>query len=71
MRLGGPLVPLVGISRATLGEARQALAERALRLDRYTDSRYVRLAELLTMLDAGAIGGPVAPRPGPSPQGAS
>ena len=27
----------------------QALAERALRLDRYTDSRYVRLAELLTM----------------------
>ena len=29
----------------------QALAERALRLDRYTDSRYVRLAELLTMQD--------------------
>lgn len=27
----------------------QSLAERALRLDRYTDSRYVRLAELLTM----------------------
>jgi DNA-binding SARP family transcriptional activator len=27
----------------------QALAERAVRLDRYTDSRYVRLAELLTM----------------------
>ena len=27
----------------------QALAERALRLDRYTDSRYVRLAELLTL----------------------
>ncbi len=27
----------------------QVLAERALRLDRYTDSRYVRLAELLTM----------------------
>lgn len=29
--------------------AAQALAERALRLDRYTDSRYVRLAELLAM----------------------
>ncbi|MGI9030675.1 MAG: hypothetical protein ACR2HP_11935 [Ilumatobacteraceae bacterium] len=29
----------------------QSLAERALRLDRYTDSRYVRLAELLTMQD--------------------
>ena len=29
----------------------QALAERALRLDKYTDSRYVRLAELLTMQD--------------------
>jgi hypothetical protein len=27
----------------------QALAERALRLDRYTDSRYVRLAELMTL----------------------
>ena len=27
----------------------QALAERAVRLDRYTDSRYVRLAELLTL----------------------
>jgi DNA-binding SARP family transcriptional activator len=27
----------------------QSLAERALRLDRYTDSRYVRLAELLTL----------------------
>ncbi|MGI9030284.1 MAG: hypothetical protein ACR2HP_09900, partial [Ilumatobacteraceae bacterium] len=26
-------------------------AERALRLDRYTDSRYVRLAELLTLQD--------------------
>jgi tetratricopeptide (TPR) repeat protein len=31
--------------------AAQALAERALRLDRYTDSRYVRLAELLTRQD--------------------
>ena len=30
-------------------QAAQALAERALRLDRYTDSRYVRLAELLTL----------------------
>ena len=30
----------------------QALAERALRLDRYTDSRYVRLAELLTLQGA-------------------
>ncbi len=29
----------------------QSLAERALRLDRYTDSRYVRLAELLTLQD--------------------
>lgn len=29
----------------------QQLAERALRLDRYTDSRYVRLAELLTLQD--------------------
>ena len=29
----------------------QALAERALRLDKYTDSRYVRLAELLAMQD--------------------
>jgi DNA-binding SARP family transcriptional activator len=29
--------------------AAQAYAERALRLDRYTDSRYVRLAELLTL----------------------
>jgi hypothetical protein len=27
----------------------QSLAERALRLDRYSDSRYVRLAELLTL----------------------
>ncbi len=27
----------------------QSLAERALRLDRYTDSRYVRLAELLAL----------------------
>jgi DNA-binding SARP family transcriptional activator len=27
----------------------QALAERALRIDRYTDSRYVRLAELMTL----------------------
>lgn len=34
--------------------AAQALAERALRLDRYTDSRYVRLAELLTMQDRNA-----------------
>jgi DNA-binding SARP family transcriptional activator len=29
----------------------QSYAERALRLDRYTDSRYVRLAELLTLQD--------------------
>jgi len=29
--------------------AAQSLAERALRLDRYSDSRYVRLAELLTL----------------------
>jgi DNA-binding SARP family transcriptional activator len=31
--------------------AAQLLAERALHLDRYTDSRYLRLAELLTMQD--------------------
>ena len=29
----------------------QAYAERALRLDRYSDSRYVRLSELLAMQD--------------------
>ncbi len=32
----------------------QALAERALRLDRYTDSRYLRLAELLARQDRAA-----------------
>ena len=31
--------------------AAQAYAERALRLDRYSDSRYVRLSELLAMQD--------------------
>ena len=34
----------------------QALAERALRLDRYADSRYVRLAELLTLQTPGGGG---------------
>ncbi|MDQ3737896.1 MAG: bacterial transcriptional activator domain-containing protein, partial [Actinomycetota bacterium] len=34
--------------------AAQALAERALRLDRYTDSRYVRLAELLVVQNRNA-----------------
>ena len=46
----------------------QALAERALRLDKYTDSRYVRLAELLD--DAGPDGrrdGRARRTPQPSP----
>jgi DNA-binding SARP family transcriptional activator len=32
----------------------QAMAERALQLDRYTDSRYVRLAELLVLQERNA-----------------
>lgn len=45
------LLDLLSIQAEDAGDLprAQALAERALRLDRYTDSRYVRLAELLTM----------------------
>ena len=47
------LLDLLSVQAEDNGDlaAAQALAERALRLDRYTDSRYVRLAELLTMQD--------------------
>jgi DNA-binding SARP family transcriptional activator len=47
------LIDLLSVQAEDAGElaTAQALAERALRLDRYTDSRYVRLAELLTMQD--------------------
>ena len=47
------LLDLLSVQAEDAGDlaAAQALAERALRLDRYTDSRYVRLAELLTMQD--------------------
>ena len=45
-----PARPALRAGRGRRRPARaQALAERALRLDRYTDSRYVRLAELLTL----------------------
>jgi DNA-binding SARP family transcriptional activator len=45
------LLDLLSVQAEDEGDlpAAQALAERALRLDRYTDSRYVRLAELLTL----------------------
>ena len=45
------LLDLLSVQAEDIGDypAAQALAERALRLDRYTDSRYVRLAELLTL----------------------
>jgi DNA-binding SARP family transcriptional activator len=45
------LLDLLSVMAEDAGDlpAAQALAERALRLDRYTDSRYVRLAELLTL----------------------
>ena len=45
------LLDLLSVQAEDAGDlpAAQALAERALHLDRYTDSRYVRLAELLTM----------------------
>ena len=45
------LLDLLSVQAEDVGDlpAAQALAERALRLDRYTDSRYVRLAELLTL----------------------
>ena len=47
------LLDLLSVQAEDTGDlaAAQAYAERALRLDRYTDSRYVRLAELLTMQD--------------------
>ena len=45
------LLDLLSVQAEDAGDlpAAQSLAERALRLDRYTDSRYVRLAELLTL----------------------
>ena len=45
------LLDFLSVQAEDVGDlpAAQALAERALRLDRYTDSRYVRLAELLTL----------------------
>jgi DNA-binding SARP family transcriptional activator len=45
------LLDLLSVQAEDAGDlpAAQAFAERALRLDRYTDSRYVRLAELLTL----------------------
>ena len=45
------LLDLLSVQAEDVGDfpKAQALAERALRLDRYTDSRYVRLAELLTL----------------------
>ena len=45
------LLDLLSVQAEDAGDLQvaQALAERALRLDRYADSRYVRLAELLTM----------------------
>jgi DNA-binding SARP family transcriptional activator len=45
------LLDLLSVQAEDVGDLAlaQALAERALRFDRYTDSRYVRLAELLTM----------------------
>ena len=47
------LLDLLSVQAEDAGDlaAAQVLAERALVLDRYTDSRYVRLAELLTMQD--------------------
>jgi DNA-binding SARP family transcriptional activator len=47
------LLDLLSVQAEDVGDlpAAQALAERALRLDRYSDSRYVRLAELLTLQD--------------------
>jgi len=45
------LLDLLSVQAEDAGDlpVAQARAERALRLDRYTDSRYVRLAELLTL----------------------
>src|SRR4029453_2481912 len=55
------LLDLLSVQAEDAGDlpAAQAFAERALRLDRYTDSRYVRLAELLTLQNrvAGPAGG--------------
>jgi len=47
------LFDLVSVQAQDAGDLplAQSYAERALRLDRYTDSRYVRLAELLTLQD--------------------
>ena len=70
------LLDLLSVQAEDAGDlpVAQALAERALRLDRYTDSRYVRLAELLTLQnrvaaamavldDAAAVAGRSATRP--------
>ena len=45
------LLDLLSVQAEDAGDlpVAQSLAERALRLDRYADSRYVRLAELLTL----------------------
>ncbi|MET0580172.1 MAG: bacterial transcriptional activator domain-containing protein [Ilumatobacteraceae bacterium] len=45
------LLDLLSVQAEDIGDfpAAQAFAERALRFDRYADSRYVRLAELLTL----------------------
>jgi len=50
------LLDLLSVQAEDNGDlaAAQALAERALRLDRYTDSRYVRLSELLAMQNRAA-----------------
>ncbi len=47
------LLDLLSVQAEDAGDLRaaQAYAERALRLDRYSDSRYVRLSELLAMQD--------------------
>lgn len=47
------LLDLLSVQAEDAGDlpSAQAYAERALRLDRYTDSRYVRLSELLAMQD--------------------
>ncbi len=47
------LLDLLSVQAEDAGDyaAAQAYAERALRLDRYSDSRYVRLSELLAMQD--------------------
>ena len=64
------LLDLLSVQAEDNGDlaAAQALAERALRLDRYTDSRYVRLAELLTMQDRMAAAMAVLEDAQPSPE---